>query len=895
MKISQKILLYMLPLVILPLMLLGSFSYYSTVKNTQQQAKSQLNGILAQNRQTIENYYRNIESIATLLGKSRLIEQYINSDNPKGNQGLKPLIVDTFSQYASSYQDFYEIRLLNVKGLEAVRFTTDSAKNLSVDESQTDYFEQLSMMAQEQGMFYVTNPDNDELALLYAKKLYAKMEQTSILPKFWGYLLFTVRPSAVIDVVHQNYGSSGVHFITNDKGMVLFSAQSYLQGTLLPPHIFNEVKAGLNSDNLVNVSEKGIDMQYQAARLNDGHLLFIGIAKEELSAEREILGVVSIVTTFVVVFMVPFLLYYFLKTLVLQPIAELTMAKRAVGKGNLDVHLDVQQQDEIGELYSSFNVMVRQLKAYRQREEENKVHLEEKIFGRTKALKDANRELENSNQALLEARQNAEMANELKSTFLANMSHEIRTPLTAIIGFTEQAMSERIDRQEQLDFLGRVQRSGQHLLHLINDILDLSKIEADKLELEYKPINLFELLNDIESINVPLAQEKALEFAIYYEFPLPQIINGDLIRLRQILLNLCSNAVKFTRYGDVSLTVSFDDKAHEMRFSVQDSGIGMSDKELSRLFQPFVQADSSITRKFGGSGLGLVISKKLTQLMHGNLTVESIKGLGSRFDVILPAGNATLNMVDAIPSTETLKPAELNFMEKFGECAVLVAEDNVDNQYLIELLLSRLGVECEIVDNGIKAVESAISEHYDLILMDIQMPQMGGSEAVELLRQSGIDCPIIALTANIMKEDIDEYLRIGFDDTLAKPIQQENFFAKVSKYLNDSAEDSESIDLLVSNIQNDSAILQLKDNFKAGLPDVIFTFKQYLKQGDWENLKAHAHIIKGSAGSLGYPQLTEKAASIERFVSQGDIDQAAESTQAFIALCESCAEGEALQ
>lgn len=874
----------MLPLVILPLMLLGGFSYYSAVKNTQQQAKSQINGFLAQNRQSIQNYYQNIESVGVLLGKSRLIEQYINGDR----QGLHSSMVDTFSQYASSYQDFYEIRLLDSQGMEAVRFTTDTAKNLTENESDSAYFKELKEMTEEQGMFFITNPDNDEVALLFGKKVYARMEPDHIMPKLWGYLVFTIRPSAIIEVVHRHLGSSGVSFVTNERGMILFSAQSFLTGTLLTPNLFNQIKNTLDTHSLVTVVEKGIEMQYQAARLSDGHILFVGIAKEELSADREFLGVLSIVTTFVVMFMVPFLLYYFLKTLVLQPISELTMAKRAVGKGNLDVHLDVQQRDEIGELYSSFNVMVRQLKAYRQREEENKVHLEEKILGRTKALKDANRELENSNQALQDARQNAEQANELKSTFLANMSHEIRTPLTAIIGFTEQAMSDRIERNEQIDFLGRVQRSGQHLLHLINDILDLSKIEADKLELEYKPINLFELLSDIENINVPLAQEKSLEFTIYYQFPLPQIINGDLIRLRQILLNLCSNAVKFTRFGDVSLTVSFNDKTNDIRFSVQDSGIGMSDKELGRLFQPFVQADSSITRKFGGSGLGLVISKKLTQLMHGNLTVESIKGLGSRFDVVLPAGIATLNMVDSIPMTQTLQPAELDNMSKFAGCSVLVAEDNVDNQYLIELLLSRLGVKCDIVDNGVKAVESAISEHYDLILMDIQMPQMGGCEAVELLRQSCIDSPIIALTANIMKEDIDEYLNSGFDDTLAKPIQQQNFFSTISKYLSDSAEHSESIDKLVDTLQNDAQIQQLKDNFKAGLPDVIFTFKQYVQQRDWENLKAHAHIIKGSAGSLGYPQLTEQAASIEGYVQNAEFEQASEAAEAFIKTCEDC-------
>lgn len=886
MKISQKILLYMLPLVILPLLLLGSFSYYSALKNTQQQAKSKINGFLLQNKQSIQNYYQNIGSIAHLLGKSRLIEQYVNIAPLEEQQKLKPDVVDAFSQYTSSYQDFYEVRLLTKDGNEDVRFTTDSSVNLLINESRTEYFQRMTTMTDEQAMFFITNPDNDEVALLAVKKVYAKAVQNQVLPQLWGYLVFTIRPSAIIEAVHQSFGATGVTYVTNSSGLILFAAQSYLQGTLLPPALFGQVKHTVDTEDLETVVEKGVEMQYQAAKLADDHVLFVGINKEELAAEREFLGVLSLVTTFVVMFMVPFLLYYFLKTMVLQPINELTMAKQAVARGNLDVHLDVQQKDEIGELYSSFNVMVRQIKAYRKREEENKILLEEKITGRTKALKDANRELEGFNRALEDARANAEQANELKSAFLANMSHEIRTPLTAIIGFTEQAMDDVIERTEQMDFLGRVQRSGQHLLHLINDILDLSKIEADKLELEHKPINLFELLNDIESINLPLASEKSLEFGVFYEYPLPQIFNCDLIRLRQILLNLCSNAVKFTRFGDVSVTVSYNDKTNELRFSVQDSGIGMSEKEIKRLFQPFVQADSSITRKFGGSGLGLVISKKLTQLMNGNLTVESIKGLGSRFDVVIPAGIATLNLVDRMPTSHVFEPKLQNLTGKFAEATVLVAEDNVDNQYLIELLLGRFGVQCEIVDNGVKAVEAAISEHYDLILMDIQMPQMGGVEAVELLRQSCIDCPIIALTANIMKEDIDEYLTNGFDDTLAKPIQQQDFFTKLSKYLSDSWENNETIDKLVASIDNDAQIQKLKDNFKAGLPDVIFTFKQYVEARDWENLKAHAHIIKGSAGSLGYPELTEQAASIEGFVQNSQFDKASIATVEFIKTCE---------
>jgi signal transduction histidine kinase/DNA-binding NarL/FixJ family response regulator len=898
MKISQKILLYMLPLVILPLLLLSGFSYISFKNNTEQRAISQINTALMQNLQQVQSYYKTIESTQILLSKSKLIEQYISNENSPVPAKQRQQLMDSFSQYASSYPDFYEIRLITLEGHEDVRFTTDKSQNVTKDESQTDYFLQIKNRHHVQGLFLITNPDNDEISLLSVQKIYNALLDDQSVAKLWGYLVFTIRPSAIIQVVNRSFGSTGLSIVTNSRGTIVFSAQSYLQGTVLSPALFTQLKATVDTQDLAGVQYDGLPMYFQAGQLDNDYLLFTGIAQDEIIADHEYLGLVSIVITLVVMIMVPFLLYYFLKTLVLQPIGELTMAKQAVGRGNLDVRLDVQQSDEIGELYSSFNVMVRQLKVSRERESENKSHLEDKIMGRTKALKDANRELENANKALEEARSNTEQANELKSSFLANMSHKIRTPLTAIIGFTEQALKAKNSEEEQQDYLSRVLRSGQHLLHLVNEILDLSKIEADKLVLEHKPIHLFELMTDIESLNVELAQEKSLNFVLKYNYPLPQIFNGDLFRLRQVLLNLCTNAIKFTGRGDVSLTVSFLAKTAELRFSIQDSGIGMSDQETSKLFQPFVQADPRITRKFGGSGLGLVISQKLVQLMLGSLQVESIKGLGSRFDVTIPAGIATLNMVDSLPhnksvlSSQSINDKALPKLDDqindFSDAHVLVAEDNSDNQYLVGLLLERFGVSYDVVDDGVKAVESAIGEFYDLILMDIQMPNLGGCEAVELLRQSCIDCPIIALTANIMKEDIDYYLKCGFDGTLAKPIQQQSFYETINKHLNASSEKNRATDKLLADLQINALVQQLKDSFKAELPEVIVNFRQYLQTNNWEKLKGDAHMIRGSAGSLGYPQLTEQAGSIEDHVKSAQFDLASDAAKTFIESCEAC-------
>ncbi|NQZ11197.1 MAG: response regulator [Algicola sp.] len=532
-------------------------------------------------------------------------------------------------------------------------------------------------------------------------------------------------------------------------------------------------------------------------------------------------------------------------------------------------------------------VLLMLLLGYRKRELTKKHQLEAMVSLRTKDLASANDELAQSIEELEEATEAAEHANELKSTFLANMSHEIRTPLTAIIGFTEHALNPQHDINEQKSYLQRVLRSGQHLLHLINEILDLSKIEAEKLELEDQTINLFELLADIDSYCVATAQESNLDFKIHYQYPLPKTINGDLFRIRQILYNLCSNALKFTDEGHVSLLVTHLPQNNQLHFSIQDSGIGMSSEELKRLFQPFVQADSSITRQFGGSGLGLVISQKLVHLMKGELSVESTKGVGSHFDVFMPTNTNTPTLVNEKPGFTRAEHHKQEVIDRFDDSKVLVAEDNPDNQVLIELLLKPFGVKLTMVENGMLAVESALLETYDLILMDIQMPVMGGVETVALMRNAGVDCPIIALTANIMKEDIDIYLSSGFDATLAKPIENKLFYESVNLHLGLSKNKStKTLDDLIEQLKSGDEFKNLQQRFRTNMPGLITEFGAHLRDKNWENIRQKAHSVKGSAASMGYPELTELATVIESSVVEQRFDEAALAVKAFIATCD---------
>ncbi|MCJ8268425.1 MAG: ATP-binding protein, partial [Psychrosphaera sp.] len=332
-------------------------------------------------------------------------------------------------------------------------------------------------------------------------------------------------------------------------------------------------------------------------------------------------------------------------------------------------------------------------------------------------LVQTNEELKSSNKALDEARAEAVRTCELKSSFLANMSHEIRTPMTAIIGFTEQAIKSCTTQSERQDYLARVLRSGEHVLHLINEILDLSKIESEKLELEHQNFDLFELVADIGLLLEPMAGDKSLAFNVNYDYPLPKNIDGDLVRIRQVLLNLCANAVKFTHQGSVSLTVTYDTLRSELKFAIKDSGIGMSECELERLFQPFVQADASISRKFGGSGLGLVISQKLVHLMGGRLTVNSVKGKGSCFEVFIPIEANVTSLANRLPMTSLSKPMIVDEANHFASARVLVAEDNPVNQKLIERILERDGHDVVIAENGRVCCDAWQQQPFDIVLM----------------------------------------------------------------------------------------------------------------------------------------------------------------------------------
>lgn len=375
-------------------------------------------------------------------------------------------------------------------------------------------------------------------------------------------------------------------------------------------------------------------------------------------------------------------------------------------------------------------------------------------------------------------------ASRLKTEFLANMSHEIRTPLNGIVGLANLLLDENLSHG-QLHFAESIKKLSNALLLLINDILDVTKIEAGKLELENGPFSLSEMIVDIEQCYAPLAREKNIEFQVRAQIPSAPYYLGDMGRIRQIFNNLIGNALKFTSHGRVSIDiiesyVGPESSMFEVR--VSDTGIGIKPAAIKNLFQNFTQADASTARKFGGTGLGLAICKRLVKMMGGNITVESHEGRGSAFTFKIPLVHAQAQHMETLRKRETPAVHPLT-PDQRRDFRILIAEDNPVNQEVALRMLEKAGYKGDVVANGYEVMTALRAFNYDLVLMDCQMPEMDGYEASFAIRQWGYQIPIVALTANAFKEDRDKCLKAGMSDYLSKPIHFDDLISTIDRWL----------------------------------------------------------------------------------------------------------------
>lgn len=423
-------------------------------------------------------------------------------------------------------------------------------------------------------------------------------------------------------------------------------------------------------------------------------------------------------------------------------LGELNKAAVLVGQGDFTQSVPVRSKDELGQLALSLNKMI------------------ENLAKQTSE------------------RQHAEHASQAKNLFLANMSHEIRTPLNAILGFSELLQDPQLSETEKNKYAAIIKRTGESLTTIINDILDVAKVEAEQIKMDLTDFSLSQLLSDLHALLRMRCEEKGIQLIFEQRGEVSEFIHSDQTRLRQILANVIGNSIKFTDRG--SVTLSYEVRGAFLYFTVKDTGVGITSEQLSHLFKPFSQGDSSVRKKYGGTGLGLIISQKLSNLLGGDVgLVDSRKDKGSTFFAKVNYTPAQKQAMPIVAPSEPQPEVKASLKDK----KILVVEDSTDNQILAQLYLSKSGADVEFANNGAEGLKRAQEDKFDVILMDIQMPIMDGYTATSEIRKLGILTPIIALTGYAMKEDQEKCLKAGCNEYISKPFDRAKLINSLLKYV----------------------------------------------------------------------------------------------------------------
>ncbi len=592
----------------------------------------------------------------------------------------------------------------------------------------------------------------------------------------------------------------------------------------------------------------------------DGELIGYFHIIADMSRARTVLIKQSYLSlgVFMVSMLLALLLSSRLQRIVSLPVQRLlkTMGEVAESK-EFDQRAERASNDELGDLVDGFNVMLNRIQDYEGELLTYHEDLESLVAERTRDLESAKRLAESASQA--------------KSEFLATMSHEIRTPMNGVMGFTSLLNKTELSEAQRV-YVHNISQSAESLLTIIDDILDFSKMEAGKLNLQQTDFPLRTVIDEVIALFDPKAEEKGLALEAVVAADVPQWLHGDPVRLRQIVTNLLGNAIKFTERGKVSIRIENErlkDAWLSLRITVRDTGIGITPQQQALLFQPFQQADGSITRRYGGTGLGLVITKRLVSMMDGDITLSSAPGQGSVFTIVLRLGVSNIQLQEA-DEGEVRHQTTLDLKPSLGGLRILVVDDNILNLTVASTLLANEGVMVCTAESGVEALQLVSSQQFDLVLMDLEMPGMSGIDVTRKIRhsQSAIaTLPIIAITAHAFPEMRKEVFEAGMNDLLAKPYKPEDLNAMIARWCGDeklpppTSSPQQQIEqplqvydptVALGNVGGDEKTAQqLLEMFLEMMPESVTAITEAHRSADYETLYEVLHKLAGSASIVG--------------------------------------------